>query len=377
MVMKSFRARVSPALILAATCMSSLDTSSLLAQERVRIFDRPTCPRCTISVTPIIQLGEGAGPGTIDHMQSTGVRTSQGHYLVIGSYSTSIKVFGPDARFRRTIGRAGDGPGEYRGIAAIRLDAGDSLHVFDNMNRRHTVLAPGLTFVRSSVLPFAPGLAVAPDGQGQWVFNASLRTPAQIGLPLHLVGGDGRLLRSFGSESGAYRPDIPFLTSRAIAPAGTSRIWSAHRVQYVIDLIDVASGQIVKQLIREAHWFPSRLRPTVHNAVVGQPEPFVLSVAEDAGGLLWVFIGVADSQWRSTVRPPGPGAPHGEIVDEQAYWNTRIEVLDPTRGTLVAAREIPTYLRYMIASDIAGTVLLDDDDHPRLHFWRLGLSQPR
>jgi hypothetical protein len=59
-----------------------------------------------------------------------------GSVLVVDSRPTQVKVYGPDGRLRRIIGREGSGPGEFlSGYAAVR---GDTLVVQDPQNARAT-----------------------------------------------------------------------------------------------------------------------------------------------------------------------------------------------------------------------------------------------
>jgi len=55
----------------------------------------------------------------------------------------SIFVFDRDGSLLRTLGRTGDGPGEYRQIQAIRVIAGDTVVVWDAELARLTVYPPG------------------------------------------------------------------------------------------------------------------------------------------------------------------------------------------------------------------------------------------
>ncbi len=361
---------------LLAGLTESLGGNTLAAQQQIRISDRPSCPRCEIVVSPSDAFGEESGIGTIDNLFSRGVRSRSGMTFIIGSYATSIKVFGPDARFVRVIGTEGDGPGEFRGIGSVVLDSADSLHVFDAMNRRHSVFSPSLQFVRSATLPLTPGPEVVDASLGRWIFNASIRSRDQIGLPLHLVAGHGALISSFGSVTGAYRPDIPLISSRALARASGGQVWSAHRNEYVIDLVEITSGRIVSQIIREASWFPSRMRPTAGGMMRLQPDPIVQSISMDRDGLLWVLVGVPDPGWKRAVRPPDANNPHGQILDDQAFWNTRVDVLDPVKGLLVATHELDAFVSSHLTSGVVGTVLVLDDI-PRFHTWKLGLVKPK
>jgi len=42
----------------------------------------------------------------------------------------------------------------------------------------------------------------------------------RVGLPLHLIGADGSVVRSYGVDRGSFCADIDFIDSRSIAPAG-------------------------------------------------------------------------------------------------------------------------------------------------------------
>jgi hypothetical protein len=56
---------------------------------------------------------------------------------------SAVRLFGPDGRLLRSIGRQGSGPGEFDWVATIGLLPGDSLYAFDMGSERLTVFAPG------------------------------------------------------------------------------------------------------------------------------------------------------------------------------------------------------------------------------------------
>lgn len=60
-----------------------------------------------------------------------------------------IQVFDADGSYRRTIGRRGDGPGEFRLPRAVQISQGDSLFVVDQGAVRYSVFGPDGEFVRS------------------------------------------------------------------------------------------------------------------------------------------------------------------------------------------------------------------------------------
>lgn len=54
----------------------------------------------------------------------------------------AVRLFGPDGRLLRSIGRQGSGPGEFDEVGTIGLLPGDSLYAFDPGHRRITVFTP-------------------------------------------------------------------------------------------------------------------------------------------------------------------------------------------------------------------------------------------
>lgn len=353
--------------------LASAVPESASAQEIVRLRNDPRCEACRIEVTPGVTLGDRDGPGIIEQLASHAVRDSRGRFVVLSSYATQLKVFDANGKFVRTVGRKGAGPGEFEDVAAIQILAGDTLFAFEWGTSRWSQFSPDFDFLRSGPLPFQPQSGPIVLSTGDFVLNATRRTPDEIGQPLHLISRDGRLVRSFGSPSGVYRPDVPSLMSRATSPSTGALLWSAYRRKYQIDLIDASEGSIVKSLVREADWFPDGMKPEPRSAASDPtPEPRIMSVQEEAG-LLWVLIGVADDDWRAQVRPPTPGE-HYQIIDAQGYRDTVIEVIDPSRAVVMASVRIPQDVGQFIGPGMIGTVIEDEEGYPFLHTWSVRLQ---
>ena len=62
-----------------------------------------------------------------------------GNVYVSDFQANHIKVFGPDGKFRTTIGRAGQGPGDLSGPSNIEI-SGERIVVWEAMNRRFSIL---------------------------------------------------------------------------------------------------------------------------------------------------------------------------------------------------------------------------------------------
>lgn len=351
-----------------------LGPQTVSAQRTVEISDRLSCRRCEITRTPLPALGEESGEGIIESELSQAIQDREGRVYLAGPYATRILVFDRDGRFLRVVGRPGHGPGEFAGIGSFHVGPGDSLFVFDNQQSRLSVLSPEGEFVRSLSVPISPEVTnfVAPDGR--FLIGRSFGMPELGPHPLHLFDREGRRLRSFGNFSGEARPDVPGFLSRSLAPASGTRIWSGHSIAYVLDRIDLDSGRRDLVIRRQARWFPPRLEPLRDRGTI-RPDPGIRDIQEDEAGRLWVLLAIPDPEWRTVYRPAGPGDTHGSVTDLQRFYDTRIEVLDPVRGTLIAALEMPELVEDFSGPREIGAVL-DTDGVPRYHRWRLELSQP-
>ncbi len=59
-----------------------------------------------------------------------------GNLYILDSGNQRIQVFGPDGKFVRTIGRRGQGPGEFASLNSIAIDHEGRLHVLDDRQKR-------------------------------------------------------------------------------------------------------------------------------------------------------------------------------------------------------------------------------------------------
>jgi hypothetical protein len=365
--------RIHAALAAAATSLAIL---SLSAQSPVSIKPSPSCRQCTITVRPEVTLGTDSGDGIIEHSESRAVRDGRGRYYVIGLYGSTIKVFDPRGKYLTSIGRKGEGPGEYKGIGRVLVGPKDSLFVLDQEARRYTVLDAAYHFVRTVILPLGPETVSVRLASGDFVIALPLRTPERIGQPLHLIGADGHIIRSFGSKTGVYRPDVPYLVRRQLAVADRSYVWSSYLNQYVIELIDVATGAVTRSMSREVSWFPNWMLPVARGAQSEAPQPLIMDLNQDSNGHLWVLAAVPDPHWREAVAPRKKGDREFSVRDDQLYFDTVIEVIDVKTGTLLATRRVPDALNQFIGDGLVGTVLEDATGSPRLQVWRVTLNQP-
>lgn len=96
------------------------------------------------------------------------VRLSDGRIVVADAGDAVIRYVSPEGTLLRTVGREGDGPGEFRTLQAMGRLAGDTVWAYDFSHHRLTFIAPDGTVARETSLhpPMGPLLAVGvlPDG---------------------------------------------------------------------------------------------------------------------------------------------------------------------------------------------------------------------
>ena len=96
-----------------------------------------TLPVWTLAETPVLDIG--ADSAEEFHGVGGAARLRDGRILVINRSTGELRVFDSTGRRTQTIGRLGEGPGEFsRFILSIQVLDGDTLFVIDGGNRRGT-----------------------------------------------------------------------------------------------------------------------------------------------------------------------------------------------------------------------------------------------
>ncbi len=67
---------------------------------------------------------------------------SEGRVYIADGMAKEVIVLDPDLRYGRTIGREGEGPGEFRVVSRVQMLPGDSLFAWDQLMMRLTVFEP-------------------------------------------------------------------------------------------------------------------------------------------------------------------------------------------------------------------------------------------
>jgi hypothetical protein len=100
------------------------------------------------TIQPQLEIGGvRAGAGAEFYRVDDAVRTSAGVIIVADGSSRELRLFAPDGRHLRTVGRQGGGPAEFQTFNGLELYR-DSVFAFDAGHYRISVLDPAGNYIR-------------------------------------------------------------------------------------------------------------------------------------------------------------------------------------------------------------------------------------
>jgi hypothetical protein len=324
------------------------------------------CADCAISVERLASLGDER-EAPVGPIHTIAVFDDGRHALSFDASSDEILIFEPDGRFQRTVGRSGSGPGEFQFIRFLR-GAGRGFAAFDTRLKQVMLFGPNLTLLRTLPLELDPLGDALVLSDSSFALNAIDPPRDRVGPLVHIVTPSGTA-RSFAADPEGFRFDLAFSAGRLLAASSTG-IWVAHRTSYTIDEYSL-DGQRRRTVERKVDWFPRHTTPP-HRPGPDGPAPYIIDVRED-DGLLWVLIAVAARDWSSALDVQ---TPEGRTYsDRSAYFDTRIEVLDPATGALVATTRVDPFLAGFHGPGLTSSYEEVGGATPRIAIWKLRLAE--
>jgi hypothetical protein len=197
-----------------------------------------------------LRIGTGMGDTAYTFSSLSALDVDEvGRIIAVDRLAQAIRLFDSAGRLLRTVGRKGQGPGEFINASAVRvLDDGRVL-VYDPGNNRITFLDSALTVRAERTRPVAgmvfpwPGLLLDGDEVLDWTV-AFPDDPQPTGAPsliawVPVVWGD------MGIDSFApirYRPSYtqfpglfkPWASSVRVATTADGDLWFAHAAEYTL-----------------------------------------------------------------------------------------------------------------------------------------------
>ncbi len=258
-------------------------------------------------------------------------RTSDGSWLVLSRTHERNRIaeYGPEGRFRGTIGGPGEGPGEFRLLRAFSVLPGDSILAVD-FGGEFSVLSRDGQWVRGGRTGLDP-LELVGLGDGRAVAAANAAAPGFAGFPLHLIdpaSDSDFVVKSLGSLDGTIDPGALDLERQRVPVAralGSERILSVDRVHYLIEEWSL-QGDLYRSWRKGGSWFESNSGITGRGAGIR-------GAAEYDEDRIWVVFSHMDPDER-----PEPETP----VDQYfGLTDSVVELVDLNEGQVVARAHLP------------------------------------
>jgi hypothetical protein len=164
-------------------------------------------PTWAISETPMAVIGADESDTTLD--LSTGAfggLLSDGGLIVATARPALIYRFGPDGAPLGTLGRAGQGPGEFNFIQNVHLLPGDTILAFEIARRKSILYLADGTFIGERDIPLSTDRQIPPLMRGR----------LRDGTLVH--SGEALLPQAPGGPEKVFRMDLPIFS---LAPEAT------------------------------------------------------------------------------------------------------------------------------------------------------------
>lgn len=324
----------------------------VIVESRVLAAEIPTWQ---LAGTPEVDIGgDEADPSQQLFSVSGAARLSDGRIVIAEDGNSRLRFHDGSGRWIRDVGRAGDGPGEFRDMSRPWIVAGDSIAIYDLRLRRFSLFSPVGEFVRTwpleQPLPddaVSPALLVAGN---EWLarpgFSFSASTPTGIHqreVPYARFAFDGMYIDTVGRYAGAetyvyseggnsLAMSLPFLRSPSLAAAPGEGFWygpadgyaiqrrgSDGHLSAIVRATDVdnrmPSGRVeawVSDVLEQSEPDQRQFLASVFSALPAiETRPAYSALRTDAAGQLWVrdFVWSDESvaTWR-IFRPDGATA---------------------------------------------------------------------
>ena len=209
---------------------------------------------------------------------------------------------------------------------------GDSLLVFDALLARFTIFDESYSVA---------GVFKADDPlvQGFVPFNArdlvvffEVERSTSAAVLHHIV--NGRTVRSFGPPSDGSEASFPL----RLGHSSRGRLWVVPRNKYEVELWDTA-GAVLRRYRGDRAWFGER--STSVSFTREPPNTSLDAVWEDSDGLLWLLFSTAAADWKAGEIRRGRSSVN---VWADKFYDSRVEVVDPRTGELIAAQSFGNML---------------------------------
>lgn len=164
-------------------------------------------PAWQLSAEPLAVIQDDDPAGELDlSTAALGAMLSDGRVVVATAQPAQIHLFNTDGSHAGTIGRTGEGPGEFRFLQQVLALPGDTIYAFEIARRKGVRYLPDGTFLDEADFPLPEGRPIPPLMRGR----------LDNGTFIH--SGEAMLPQAPGGDQKIFRMDLPIF---ALAPGAT------------------------------------------------------------------------------------------------------------------------------------------------------------
>ena len=226
--------------------IQACDKSQHKTQEDIEVISNPKTPlpvegkRKKLVFKEELTIGEIEGNENYMFGEAVFFNTDEeGNFYVTDWDRKRIQKYNPEGKFLITIGRKGQGPGEFQNLSTVRFDKNNHIYVTDIANRRISFFDKEGNYLKQISIPAVfENLYI--NSKGYFVSSSSQRLDDETGLGWKIVFGlfddQFNIVSEFHSEEHHTKPPAGRdLTSRAKFVAGIlSDMAFQPRAQYIL-----------------------------------------------------------------------------------------------------------------------------------------------
>jgi hypothetical protein len=255
-------------------------------------------------------------------------------YVVTDALTGGVAIADSSATHIGSLAQIGDGPGELRHPSFVTR-RGSSLVVAQGGRRSAAVFASDGRYVGE-----LQSVEVALDG-AVFIRGDSAIVPKMVmdetrfGLPLQLVGPEGRILRSFGAEDRTTDPRNPMAGARVLTKASDSSVWVGNYVDERLELW-TSAGLLARTLHVERPWL-IRERMAERGPIYRvRPQPVLQSIYCCVDNALYVIYQRPRADWRASPDTSTRERSVMEATEYLQYIEQVVLVVDAVSGAVRA-----------------------------------------
>ncbi len=230
----------------------------------IRVVTNPAEPlygELTLELEEDLSIGSADDENTMFYQIGDIAVDSQGNLYVLDSGNQRIQKYDSDGNYIQTIGRKGQGPGEFMRPFDILLDEQDNIFLLEG-RKIHVYDPQGNSIKDINLQAFMMGFAVG--AEGNIIAHGFVQTEEGQNFGVVIIDPEGKIIKTIAEFPGmrtVVRRDTQFTLSHAYTPfLGFSPVMQngavyGYNPEYTLFLID-RSGETTMVIKKDAPFLP-------------------------------------------------------------------------------------------------------------------------